>query len=80
MEEELLNLISEEKLKPEATRKLVMDAFRDGELPTTGMALDSVLPPMGLFNNQRPKKLAAVIERLKAFFEKFAGLIGFNNA
>lgn len=79
MEEELRNLISEEKLKPEATRKLVMDAFRDGELPTTGMALDSVLPPMGLFNNQRPKKLAAVIERLKAFFEKFAGLIGLNN-
>ena len=43
-------------------------------MPTTGVALDNILPPLGLFDNSRSDKLKVVLERLKAFFNLYLGI------
>ncbi len=76
-QEEMEELIAEEKLKPEATAKFLNNAFRDGVLKTTGTDIDALMPPMGLFGaagKQRLAKKQSLIEKLKAFFEKFFGI------
>ena len=73
-ERELDAVIAEEGLMPDETRRFIEDAFKDGELRTTGTALDPVMPPMSLFKGKRVEKKQSVIERLKAFFEKFFGI------
>ncbi len=68
-------LITEERLKPEETRKFVENAFRDGVLKTTGTDVDRLMPPVSRFGGgSRDKKKQTVIEKLKAFFEKYFGL------
>lgn len=76
-EKAITALISEEKLKPEETKKYIDNAFRDGELKTTGVGIDNLLPPMRRFggNSNRAEKKQTVIEKLKAFFEKFFGIV-----
>lgn len=74
-EQDLSDLIQEEKLKPEETRKFVDNAFRDGTLKTTGTDIDKILPPVSRFGGGgRAKKKQTVIDKLKAFFEKYFGL------
>lgn len=73
-ETDLNNLIEEEKLKAEDTRKYVENAFRDGALKTTGTDIDKILPPVSRFGGGRAKKKQTVLEKLKAFFEKYFGL------
>ena len=70
-------MIAEEKLKPEETRKFVENAFRDGVLKTTGTDVDRLMPPVSRFGGggSRDKKKQNVIEKLKAFFEKYFGLV-----
>ena len=70
-------MITEEKLKPEETRKFVENAFRDGVLKTTGTDVDRLMPPVSRFGGggSRDKKKQAVIEKLKRFFEKYFGLV-----
>lgn len=76
-EADMQALISEEKLKPEETKKFLENAFRDGVLKTTGTDVDKILPPVSRFGGggSRDLKKQAVIEKLKAFFEKYFGLI-----
>lgn len=76
-EVDIQTLITDEKLKPEETRKFVGNAFRDGVLKTTGTDVDRLLPPVSRFGGggSRDKKKQTVIEKLKAFFEKYFGLI-----
>lgn len=76
-ETDIQALITEEKLKPEETRKFVENAFRDGVLKTTGTDVDRLMPPVSRFGGggSRDKKKQTVIEKLKAFFEKYFGLI-----
>ena len=76
-EKELAALIAAENLKPDETVRFVDNAFRDGELKTTGVGVDSLLPPMRRFgsNSNRAGKKQTVIEKLKAFFEKYFGVI-----
>ena len=63
------------KLKPEETRKFVSNAFRDGVLKTTGTEINKLMPPVSRFGGSgRAKKKQGVIEKLKAFFEKYFGL------
>ncbi len=54
------------------------NAFRDGVLKTTGTDVDRILPPVSRFGGggSRDKKKKTVIEKLKAFFEKYFGLVG----
>ena len=75
-EADIQSLIAEEKLKPEETKKFVANAFRDGVLKTTGTDVDRILPPVSRFGGggSRDKKKQTVIEKLKAFFEKYFGL------
>lgn len=75
-EKELERIIKEENLKPEETRKFVANAFRDGELKSTGMAFAGILPPVSMFNkdNARAKKKSIVLDRLRTFFEKYLGV------
>lgn len=64
------NLIHEEKLKPEETRKYIEVAFRDGALKTTGIDMDRIMPPVSRFGGggKRDQKKQTVIEKLKVFF------------
>ena len=62
-------------LKSEETRKFVDNAFRDGAFKTTGTEIDKLMPPVSRFGGGgRAKKKQGVIEKLKAFFEKYFGL------
>lgn len=74
-ENDIQTLISEEKLKPEETRKFVENAFRDGVLKTTGTDVDRLMPPVSRFGGgNRAEKKTGIIDKLKAFFEKYFGL------
>lgn len=77
-EEELKDIIKAEKLKPEATRNFLENAFQQGEIKTTGTDIDSMMPPVSRFtkNNKREEKKMGIIDRLKAFFEKYFGIGG----
>ena len=73
-EADIQTLITEEKLKPEETRQFIANSFRNGALRTTGTDVDKLLPPVSRFGGGRAKKKQTVIEKLKAFFEKYYGL------
>ena len=76
-EADIQELIQEEKLKPEETKKLMENAFRDGVLKTTGTDVDKILPPVSRFGGggSRDKKKQTVINKLRNFFEKYFGLV-----
>lgn len=75
-EDDLEQLINDEKMRPAETRQFIDNAFRDGVLKTSGTDIDKILPPTSRFGSgNRTKKKQTVIEKLKAFFEKFYGLI-----
>jgi type I restriction enzyme R subunit len=74
-EDELAAIISEENLKPEQTRKVVEDSFRNGELNTNGTEFDAIMPAMSLFGGGKVTKKQTVIARLKQFFEKYFGVV-----
>jgi type I restriction enzyme R subunit len=74
-EDELDGIIEEENLKPEATRRLIDNAFRDGILKTTGTAIDKIMPPMSRFTDNRVARKQKIIEKLLVFFEKYLGLV-----
>ncbi len=73
-EEELQKIIAEEKLKPEATHKFMDEAFQSGEVKTSGTDITAILPPMSPFDKRRSEKKQTVIDKLKAFFERFFGI------
>lgn len=68
-------LIQEEKLNPEETRKYLENAFRDGEVKTVGTDIDKLMPPVSRFGGgNRAKKKQLIIDKLKAFFDKYFGI------
>lgn len=72
-----LQIIKEEKLKEPETRKFLENAFRDGEIKTTGTDIDKLMPPVSRFGGRnRAVKKQGVIDKLKSFFEKFFGVGG----
>lgn len=74
-EEELAQIIADENLKPQETRDFIETAFRDGEVKTTGTDIDKIMPPVSRFGGSgRAAKKQTVIEKLKAFFEKYFGI------
>ena len=74
-EKDLNELIEEEHLKPEETRKFIFNAFKDGEIKETGTDIDRLMPPVSRFGGSgREKKKQIVIDKLKTFFEKYFGL------
>ena len=76
-EEELVQIIKDEKLKEPETRKFIKNAFRDGEIRTIGTDIDKLMPPVSRFGGgNRSVKKQGIIDKLKAFFEKFFGIGG----
>lgn len=74
-EKDLIQLINEERLKPDETRKFLENAFKEGEVKTTGTDIDKMMPPVSRFgNSNRSGKKQTIIDKLKAFFEKYSGL------
>ena len=76
-QEDMEQLIAEEKLKPAETEKFMENSFRDGVLKTTGTDIDKLMPPVSRFGGggMRDKKKQGIIAKLKAFFEKYFGLL-----
>ena len=74
--DELQQIVEEEGLDAAKTATLVDNAFRDGEIPTTGTAITTILPPVSRFarGGHHAAKKQAVVDKLKAFFERFSGL------
>ena len=62
--EDLENIIKEERLKPEETRKFLENAFRDGEIKTAGTDIDKLMPPVE--NVLRRSKVLSVSSRLSS--------------
>lgn len=74
-EKQLNEIIAEEKLKADETKKFVDNAIADGEMRTSGTDIDKLMPPISRFGNtNREKKKQTIIEKLKAFFERFFGV------
>lgn len=64
-------------MKESETRKFIENAFRDGEIKTTGTDIDKLMPPVSrLGGGGRAKKKQDVIDKLKLFFEKFFDIGG----
>lgn len=74
-EADLAALIQQERLKPEEARKFIDNAFRDGALKTIGTDIDKIMPPANPFDRKSGEKKKGIIERIKAFFEKYLGLV-----
>ncbi len=74
-EKELDQLIEEERLKPDETRKFLENAFREGEVKTLGTDIDRLMPPVSRFGgSNRSEKKQTIIEKLKVFFDKYFGI------
>lgn len=76
--EELEQIIVSENLDHDATYTFVRNAFRDGNLATTGTAITKVLPPVSRFSptGERTQKRESVLGKLTSFFERFFDISG----
>lgn len=76
-EKEINDIIAEQNLKPEETKKFIENSFRDGVLKTTGTDIDKILPPVSRFSKAGNRNTIKnkVIETLQSFFEKYFGII-----
>lgn len=75
-ESDLKNLILEENLNEEETRKFIENSFRDGQVKTTGTDIEKILPPMRRFGgSNRNERKQTIIERIMKFFEKYFGIV-----
>lgn len=69
-------IVEEESLKREQAVEFIENAYERGYVPEGGMELDSMMPPINPFDPSadRQGKIQRVIERLKEFFNRFAGI------
>ena len=74
-DDEVSQLIVDEKLKEDKTRSLLDKSFNQGELKTGGTAIDDCMPPMSRFGGGRAKKKLRIIDKFKTLFEKFSGIM-----
>ena len=76
-QQELEQIIAEEKLKPAEAQRFVANAFRDGALKTTGTDIDQILPPVSRFGGgNRTEKKKTIIQRLAQFLKNTSGFSG----
>jgi type I restriction enzyme R subunit len=71
--EELEKIITDENLNSDETHNFIANAFRDGNISTTGTSITKVLPPVSRFSKtgERTKIRENIIEKFTQFFEKF---------
>jgi type I restriction enzyme R subunit len=74
--EELGKIISDEGLNPQETIAFINKALVDGELKSAGTAVTKLLPAKNMFSPSYEHSLqkSLVIEKLKAFFDRFSNL------
>lgn len=74
--EELEHIIVSENLDHDATYAFIKNAFRNGNVATTGTAITKILPPVSRFSptGDRTKKREGVIDKLTRFFERFINI------
>ena len=74
-EKQLVQIIKEENLNEAETRKFIEDSFKSGEIRTVGTDIDKLMPPTSRFGGgNRAAKKQTIIDKLKAFFERFFGV------
>ena len=66
-------IISDEHLKPAETAAFVQRAFADGYVTETGTGIAKILPPTNPFLPESGEKKQTVIEKLKAYLQRFIG-------
>jgi type I restriction enzyme R subunit len=69
--EQLDAIIEEEHLKPQETRAFIDRAFKDGYVTETGTGIAKILPPSNPFLPESGEKKQTVIDKLKAYLNKF---------
>ena len=75
--EELEEITHTLKLKQQETKEFIENAFKTGELRTTGTDIDSILPPLSRFgggSDNRSEVKKNVIQTLLSYFERFYGV------
>lgn len=73
---EAAELITEENLKEEETRRYIATSLKRNYASENGTALNSLLPKMSPLNPQYLKKKQGVFQKIAAFVEKFKGIGG----
>ena len=68
---QLAAIIKEENLKGPETKAFMQRAFADGYITETGTSITQIMPPMNPFIPASSLKKQTVIEKLKAFLQKF---------
>lgn len=74
-QKDLEEIVEEENLVPNLTKRYMTNALRDREFRTIGIEFDRLLPPMDLFCSDRELKKNTIIDKLRRYFEKFLGLL-----
>ncbi len=74
--EEFQRIIKDENLKSAKAVEFIEMSFRRGYVPESGMELSGIMPNLHPFrrSDDRMGKTKRVLERLKAFFEKYYGI------
>jgi type I restriction enzyme R subunit len=74
--QELEQIIEDENLEGAATRVLMDQAFRSGQIQTAGTGLARVMPPISIFSpdGEHERQRKRVIEKLQNYFERFFSL------
>ncbi len=69
-------IVEEEHLKRDEAVEFIENAYERGYVPEGGMELDGIMPPINPFDPSanREGKIATVLEKLKAFFKRFADI------
>ncbi|MDY4409326.1 MAG: type I restriction endonuclease subunit R [Prevotella sp.] len=78
MQEEINDIISTEHLKDAPARKFIRDSFDNGYVQTEGTGIADIMPPLNPFKQHagRAEKKAVILDKIKALFNRFYGLIG----
>lgn len=76
-ESELESIIAAEGLNRDETRDFIENAFRDGAIPTSGVGITKIMPPVSRFarGGEHSMRKRSVMEKLTEFFERYYGLI-----
>lgn len=81
-EAEISAIIADERLKDKETRAFMAKCFKEGYVETLGGDITKLLPPMPIFGGggeKRAETKARVVERLRAFFERFFSIARFSD-
>ena len=74
-ERQLMEIINAEHLHEEGTRRFMENSFKIGEVKTTGTEIDRIMPPVTRFGGtKRYVKKQTIINKLRAFFDRFFGI------